>query len=1814
MAIENNDIQYDVDIDLQDSLREIDRLQQKLKSFGSDLATNATEVQQKMRAAANDYVKYIQRLERELRQLQKRGADTSAHEARLTQIRNRQGAAPAQFASNYSGAHDQGYNPRVGQQADLGRAQRAVFQRELNEMRSTTKELMGRYFDELNSSHLREIKRSLTDLRTDETLLRQRMQDRGDRARMGDAAFGFQKQGERRNLNGGASQFLSQAGIMGNYMAVGGAMGGAYMLANSVVQLDKEFRQFQAITDTTNTAMGALEDRMLSVAEKTKFTALEITEAATLMGQAGMSAAEVSEAIEPISMLATAAGTELKPAVDVVTSALNIFNLQASEAGHLSNVFTAALNESKLTLDQLALSLQYAGNISATAGVSYNELTAAVGALANAGIRSGSTIGTGLRQLLVDLMSPSKKLRGELELVGLTMADIDIQTNGLAGVMMNLRDAGFDTGNAFEGLEVRAAAAYTALANNLDVMAELRQSLILTNAAAKANEKQMESFANTALNFGSGISALVYTAFKPFLGVLQDGVQEGTSFLSMLRQMGPIVEVVGTVFASLVSAYLITRVGRLAIGLLSIATGAKAAAGGVSLLTLALRANPIFLGLTALTAGITLLRQFGDTAGDVAMALDALEAQQAEYQGQVDNTTNRISALNAAMEDLIKKQKGLDADGNSSLRQMKIMEVVASFTELAGAIDVSKASVGDLLNAMKDLNAELVDQLPGAFELLLAKVDQRIALIRQTIGNQGESPENYSAVAAASRRFGNGGSVYGDQVAAFNPQVAETFGDKIGRAFLATTGQLGEGELNGQQAEALQTGLQTAIAKLQNQISPLQDKGNRTDYETAMLGNLNEDLKFLQELSNAFEPLKRQLIDLQAADAERNITRSKSASASLLGMPAYKSAQEMEKEAEGYLSRNLSEITDTKQSIEDAEKAYGALNTTLQAQVQEIEAQLKVAADEMRATGEFTENEINSAVKGSELHQEVAKLEVALKKGSKEAHEAFVDFQAYMLERTVKNLKAQITNTGAEINKAKDGRQLDLLEDQLYALDNQLSAAEIKLFNLKPDDDIGEHSHELDLARRKMADDQADRRDELLSGVIEQRAKLAEKANEIYTEDLQTQLDNINREMGNLVETVDKNSTAEYLKKVRDKLEELNTKAKALAGEIASISVSGDYGAFGLGGLPSSSASEIHKLIIAAANAKGIPPEIALAISSFETGGSFSPTAKNPSSSAYGLYQNTDKNWASHNLPASGRNSISMQIEAGMLDMLRTQKSLGSTQLSFQDYYGSHLLGQAGYKKAMANPNANAVSTLGTDQVMLNGGNLSQTTSEFLDMITRKAAVHLDKVKGLVEKPMDAAGSALENKTKELTSSSSESVTKFGDKEKAANVKRTTKILDAAAKQLEAEINTLMVQSGKANDPKALQSIMDQVRSKWAEMMEKEVASFTAENQGQDGFDERLASMTADLEAGLTGKLVALLDRYQASIENMEYAPLLDAEANLAAAQNPLNAKNFTPTDIAALERNVQLQERAATIERLNQLEQLHTYILQQVSAAEAQYGANSQQVQALKQRQYDVETSLGAARRQNTADTQAAAKGEITLAQSIEAANKAWMQRNGLMDNNGEMISAAERAGQAWGQVLDGLTSGFSQLFMDLAEGTLSAEEAFKKFGLSVIQMLMQIIAKQLALNLVQSLMGGASGGGFFSMLFGGGAATGTYIAGVKRAANGEYVSGSNPFRDSELRSVMPGEMILRTSAVNQIGRDALEKVNALGNRKISSGMPTLPQAQANDNRPINIWAVLPEEKSQIGPEDVVAYISDDLRNRGTTRQLIKAINAGRM
>lgn len=513
-----------------------------------------------------------------------------------------------------------------------------------------------------------------------------------------------------------ASLFRVQAQLLVNYALMNQFFTLFSFGSSYVAQFDNALKDFQAITETTNTEIKGLGDTFVDVSKKTKFSAVEVAEAAVIMGQAGFSSQQVNKSIEAVALLATATGSNLSEAVDVATSAITVFNLTASETAHVADVMTGALNLSKLTMQKLQLGIQYAGNTAASMGITLEELTASLGAMSNAGIKSGSTLGTGLTQMLINLQSPTRKMREELAKVGLTLADVDVKARGLTNVIETLNESGFNSSNAFKAFEVRAARAYLALAANVDSAKDYEEALLLTSAAQEANNIQMESLSNSLKKLRNNFGALILEIGEPIKNALIVVADTLSYLLEKISKASTAAGVLGIALASLGTAAVITRIGVIIGGLTgltgALTTAGVAAAGAstkIGFLTAAITAlfrTPLGLLTLAIAGLITLFSSFGSSSRKVSEELDKIQASVDKSTGALNEAKDRMSSVDSELARLIDRYTELS--NNNEALEKEVLSVKARFGEFSESLATDSINtIEDLIKSLRTLRGEL---------------------------------------------------------------------------------------------------------------------------------------------------------------------------------------------------------------------------------------------------------------------------------------------------------------------------------------------------------------------------------------------------------------------------------------------------------------------------------------------------------------------------------------------------------------------------------------------------------------------------------------------------------------------------------------------------------------------------------------------------------------------------------------------------------------------------------------------------------------------------------------------------------------------------------------------------------------------------------------------------------------------------------------------------------------------------------------------------------------------------------------------------
>ena len=517
---------------------------------------------------------------------------------------------------------------------------------------------------------------------------------------------------ERLRKTGTGSLALIQAKLIANYAIINSVTKSFSYLLNYVVEFDQELKNLQAITNVSDQGLIALKDTIIDVANATKFTSLEITKASVVLGQAGLSVQQIKDTLPAIAQLATATGTDLDTATQTITTTLNVYELQVGEATQVTNALTTAVNESKADISGFQYALQYAGKSANDLGVSFSETAAAVAALTQAGIKSKSTLGTGLRAVFVDLLAPTKKLEAQLEKVGLTTEDVDIKSRGFVAVLKSLRDAGFGVEEAYRGMERRGASALVSLLGQLDFMDELQEKMTGSTAAVKANEKQMGSLSNTWSNTKSVVGSLVYEGINPLVEGLQTVLETTNNLLQSTPKLVTNFAIWATVGGS-VAASLILIVKTIG----SIKNALATAVAGGGLLSL--------FGATSLSGVLALVAAIGAVAGGLSLLfqtinkagkdLDKMTFELEKQRGELGKAEEAYNSFSNKLDEVFIKRDRFVGEGGKREIDLFVNEMMTRFPQVSEILQQPINSFEELIEVIIQAREELAKlKLEGA--------------------------------------------------------------------------------------------------------------------------------------------------------------------------------------------------------------------------------------------------------------------------------------------------------------------------------------------------------------------------------------------------------------------------------------------------------------------------------------------------------------------------------------------------------------------------------------------------------------------------------------------------------------------------------------------------------------------------------------------------------------------------------------------------------------------------------------------------------------------------------------------------------------------------------------------------------------------------------------------------------------------------------------------------------------------------------------------------------------------------------------------
>ena len=906
------------------------------------------------------------------------------------------------------------------------------------------------------------------------------------------AAAGVQKVGDLAQYAGRKLDMMDAAvmgvaasltGTLTN--ALGAAAAGLKGMVGDYLQLDTQIRLAAAAAGE----QGGYE-RLAKVIDKVGIdaagTTLQVSQMATSLVRAGFSLSEVEKSLPGIVRGAEATGTAYETMGNIVGNTLRGFALETKETARVVDVLVKTANGSNASIEGLGYTMQYAAPVAKSLGISLEEVAAAAGLMANAGI-DGSTAGTGLRFGLPRLQMAAAGASGELlglqrgqEHLVKSMKVLGESIVGPTGKLLNMKDVflklkeGFAKFGATQQVEIAkaifgddAGSKFLAILNQSEKSIRSMFDAIKSNKGATDEAFKAQQGPQQEINRLTGtLNSLGTTMGGVIMGALLPGVKALNAVAGAVSGLpGPIKIGVASLVA-LYAAVVTAQVGLLALNrTLMFVTGAETARAAWTMVAATLSGPVVqgaaaarnavaglMAGIAAETAGVgTLTAVLGAGLLGLAAAIALGAVAWAGFNALTNDGKKELAEATKSAEKLKqeinrKSELGLD----TTAAKMKLVNLEKQIAELKkkaaegsiidqvkGGIDVvgeanklgrGAGVVGNLLGITRTGGAEIVGQLQAVAKQYGLTAEQARALYYDALAiSKIKNPETatYGEIAKAMEKL---------------PELAEKWTGKMVTGSKAATDAAVK--IPKTTIESLKSALQEAqtavgkidindkdgLAKAEAKVTALQRQIASIE-QSAKLAAANMGDATLNTLRMALQAAQEAVSNVPVGDT----SRMRAAQEEVRRLQKQVNDAELtdlerqQKLHERLFNQATQELEVAKQQLSVENQRNGLISTRIQLQQQVMDAiSNRAQAQEGLVRSEF---DLVKARGGYELQQAEAHLQVMKQAGA--TSENIGIQERYIAELKAQARQVEINAMAAEIAAAQNRFQIETAMLQL---------------------------------------------------------------------------------------------------------------------------------------------------------------------------------------------------------------------------------------------------------------------------------------------------------------------------------------------------------------------------------------------------------------------------------------------------------------------------------------------------------------------------------------------------------------------------------------------------------------------------------------------------------------------------------------------------------------------------------------------------------------------------------------------------------------
>lgn len=506
---------------------------------------------------------------------------------------------------------------------------------------------------------------------------------------------------------------------------------GAAAIGMGAMSITKDAAEYENIMTTVRSILKATDNDITTFNQRfsdmsrnirkvgvdTKFTTTEVAGAAKYLGMAGLNIEDINNSIKPIANLAIIGDAPLDRMADIVTNIQTAYGLDSSKMPQIADVLTSITTSTNTNVLEMGEAMKFAAPMMSMAKISFNEATAAIGALANAGLK-GTVAGTALRAMMTRLLNPTKKGTEVLKKYNIQLYELDKATGktklkSLFDIFSQLKanDASIqDLTRLFD--KIGGNAANNVFAELMKLPELIQNSVYAAGLSDRiASEKQetikgkwdkvTSQFTETGMNVFEAYSPVIKEGLDNLVLLLQ---QPGTAKMLKDIASGLIAITEGLINVStwvsknwywlehfVVGGILLKKISNIVAYITSMTKGLLDTTKATGVLTTAIS------GGSGATAGGGLLAAIGGIPAIVTAAVTALASLGIGMYGAGKATQSVSKAIEKEYENLLPIFKDKDNDNNSASGKNNIKKILSG-TEYYDSLGYDLGTMNMLFN------------------------------------------------------------------------------------------------------------------------------------------------------------------------------------------------------------------------------------------------------------------------------------------------------------------------------------------------------------------------------------------------------------------------------------------------------------------------------------------------------------------------------------------------------------------------------------------------------------------------------------------------------------------------------------------------------------------------------------------------------------------------------------------------------------------------------------------------------------------------------------------------------------------------------------------------------------------------------------------------------------------------------------------------------------------------------------------------------------------------------------------------------------